>query len=363
MMVEPYALVGEVERFSQKNTAFARAGWDPASPAYDRRARPPEEVAASGGPGYSREDYALHAGAWAVARFWRAHKEPAPMGPNGEGSESSAARQGDAEDRDALTRQVKGAARFFGASLVGIARVNPLWVYVCDVEGRPIELPEGMNTALVMAIAMDYEMMRTSPSVRAAAATGMGYSRMAFAAMSVARYLSDLGWRAIPCGNDTALTIPLAIDAGLGEPGRNGLLITAPFGPRVRVCKVFTDAPLVVDTPVSFGVREFCEVCAKCVTSCPAAAIPRGRMTAAGPTPSNNPGVLKWYVNPDKCLAFWRNNGVSCANCVRSCPFNKPHGRLHDLARLFVRARSRLPDRALLLLDSWCGYGRRKDAT
>lgn len=43
--------------------------------------------------------------------------------------------------------------------------------------------------------------------------------------------------------NDISLSIPLAIEAGLGELGRNGLLITKDFGPCVRLCKIFTTCP------------------------------------------------------------------------------------------------------------------------
>ena len=228
------------------------------------------------------------------------------------------------EDREAFTRQVKAAAGFYGACLAGVTRVNPLWLYAGEA-GRPPAVAEaGLDTAVVMAIEMDYERIATSPAFPASAATGKGYSQMAFAATCLGRYLTELGYRALPSGNDTALSIPLAIDAGLGELGRNGSLITRCCGPRVRLCKVFTDAPLVPDRPAPFGAQEVCEGCAKCAEACPAGAIPTGPRTARGPTPSNNPGVLKWYVDPDKCLSFWRANGTDCSNCIRSCPFNRP---------------------------------------
>jgi len=66
---------------------------------------------------------------------------------------------------------------------------------------------------------------------------------MAFVATSLAEFIRLLGHDAIPAGNDMALSIPLAVDAGLGELGRNGLLITKEFGPRLRLCKVFTNLP------------------------------------------------------------------------------------------------------------------------
>ena len=74
--------------------------------------------------------------------------------------------------------------------------------------------------------------------------------------------------------NDTALAIPYAIKAGLGEYGRLGLLITKEFGPRVRLGKIFTNLPLAPDRPIRFGVKEFCDTCRRCSEGCPVNAIP-----------------------------------------------------------------------------------------
>lgn len=81
------------------------------------------------------------------------------------------------------------------------------------------------------------------------------------AAVGSSRYLRNLGYEAIPSMNDTALAIPYAIKAGLGEYGRHGLLITPEFGPRLRLGKIFTNMPLAHDTPIKFGVKEFCGAC------------------------------------------------------------------------------------------------------
>jgi len=348
----PYIVLNNLKRFNPRYTSFARAGWDPSCAAYGKRTRSREEIAASGRPGYSMEDFALHVGARAmdgeIGEYRKAQGEDA--GP-------AERERYEPTDWGAFTGRVKHAARLYGASMVGVAHVNPLWVYAEDGQERSAELPEDMHTTVVMAIEMDYDLIRTAPSVRSAAATGNGYSRMAFTAVCLARYLTELGWRALPSGNDTALSVPLALDAGLGELGRNGLLITPIYGPRVRLCKVFTDAPLVLDEPISFGVEAFCDVCMKCADTCPSRSISRGGMTDVGPTSSNNPGVRKWYINPDQCLAFWRENGIGCANCIRSCPFNKRPGWIHDLARRIIRARSRLINRGLVFMDDLCGYG------
>ena len=305
--MKPYHIIGPLQRFNRSQTAFARERAAGECGARDASAIP------TGAP-TPPLDRALGAGARVPDGLLMQQCRDRPFVPSAD--------RYDPPDWAAFTARVKDAARFYGASLVGVTRVNPLWLYATDDDddGRV----EGLDTAVVLAVAMDYDMIATSPSASASAATGKGYSMMALVATCLARYLAELGFAAVPSGNDTALSIPLAVDAGLGELGRNGSLITERFGPRVRLCKVFTGAELTPDRPVSFGAAAVCKTCDRCVRSCPAGAIAAGEMTDAGPTPSNNPGVLKWYADPDKCLAFWRVNGTSCANCIRACPFNKP---------------------------------------
>jgi hypothetical protein len=49
-----------------------------------------------------------------------------------------------------------------------------------------------------------------------------------------AEHIRLLGYQAVPSGNDTGLTIPLCVDAGMGEPTRSGLRIAKEYGPRAR---------------------------------------------------------------------------------------------------------------------------------
>jgi epoxyqueuosine reductase len=204
---------------------------------------------------------------------------------------------------------------------------------------------------------MDYESAAYSPDAISGASTGLGYSIKAVVANQVAAFIRGLGHRAVPSGNDTALSIPLAIAAGLGELGRMGLLITEKYGPRVRICKVFTDMPLAHDGFKPFGVEVFCRTCKKCAKHCPSKAISFDEPTHAGPSISNHSGVRKWYINPELCFMFWVKNWMDCNNCVMVCPFNKPLGHLHDAVRACIR---RLPvfNRILVRLDDLLGYGR-----
>jgi len=360
--MHPYKTTDELKRFNQRYTAFAREKWDASAACYKQSDNSSGDIAIAKRPGYGQEEFALQTGAWAIARSnLQTASEPSSSAEEMDVSEVDKNGRYDPKDNYAFTHRVKAAARLYGADMVGITRIGPLWLYACNAKDEPIKLPEGINTAIVMAVEMDYDRIRTSPSPIAGSATGNGYSRMAFTGACVARYLTELGWQAISSGNDTALSIPLAIDAGLGELGRNGMLITPQYGPRVRLLKVFTNAPLQPDQSMDFGVKAFCDVCVKCATTCPSGSIAETPMTSVGPTLSNNPGAVKWYINPETCLAFWRKNGVSCSNCIRSCPFNKSPGKIHDLARCLIKARSRFLNRFLVWIDDICGYGTVRD--
>src|SRR4030066_448546 len=109
-----------------------------------------------------------------------------------------------------------------------------------------------LKFAIVVGVEMEWDWIKHSPYPEASAAAALGYSRMAEVASSLAKYIRALGYPALPSGNDTGQSIPLAIDAGLGELGRNGLLLSPEYGPRQRLCKVFTNLPLVPDKPIDF---------------------------------------------------------------------------------------------------------------
>lgn len=308
----PYEIVGALKPFPQRMTVFSRVQWDKTCIGYGNKGMSQEQIIAKGKPGYSRVDFALQAASRTIQSKVGYSKEP---------KSAKGTNRYEPPDVSEFTEQVKSSAKLYGAALVGICQLNSLWLYAND-QGELVSFPKGVDKAIVIAVEMAREWVALSPTAAGAAASGNGYSKMAFTAACMAEFLQNLGWQAVACGNDTALSIPLAIDAGLGECGRNGSLITQEFGPRVRLCKVFTDAPLQPDEPTEFGVIEFCENCLKCASECPAQAIPYGERAVEGVCPSNNPGVLKWYTHAEKCLNFWRVNGVSCMNCIKSCPFS-----------------------------------------
>ncbi len=238
---------------------------------------------------------------------------------------------------ETLTEMVKDNAALYGADLVGIAALEERWVYEQDVEkpyrfadvAEPEEteeaflLPHTMTRAVVMAFTMDADLLERSSSVDADTAASLGYSRMGIAAISLAESIRALGYKAVPAMNDTALSIPLAIQAGLGELGRMGLLITPEYGPAVRLAKVLTDMPLNTDHPITFGVERFCLDCHLCADHCPSGSIGKGEPTFETSCDHNNPGIKKWTIEAEKCLRFWQQNGASCGTCIAVCPFTR----------------------------------------
>ncbi len=240
-------------------------------------------------------------------------------------------------DPDKLTPAIKHAAKLYGACLVGVAELDARWVYERQVGKRfifdnvevPLErngtlvIPNSVNKAVVMAVEMDKALIQQCPGAGVSAGTDLGYSKMGIASISLAECIRGLGYNAIPCMNDTALSIPLAISAGLGQLGRNGMLITTDYGSCIRLCKVLTDMPLNTDKPVDFGLTEFCNQCLVCAEACPAHAISFSDRKMKGYNENNNPGVKKWYIQAEQCLQAWLDNGIYCAQCIAVCPYTE----------------------------------------
>ena len=367
---EPYFPLKTCDyRFDQRNEMFKRRTWDEEFVEHGNRLYLDAKYDNSR-YGYRKLDYALRNAAWNMEYGYAFGNMKSNFGlyswdhvpAKAERFLKKGSRVENSKEVNA--KIIKKAAGFLGADDVGICYAHPSLIYSHEMdlvknEHRRLELPKGCTNVIVMAIAMDYEATRYSPDAIAGATTGLGYSQQAVVANYVAAFIRGLGYTAVPSGNDTAVSIPLAMAAGLGELGRMGLLIHPEFGPRVRLCKVFTDMPLQHDDFRPFGVEQFCKTCKKCARHCPSKSISfDDEITQTkGPSISNHSGVLKWYINPEKCFMFWVKNWVDCNNCVMVCPFNKPAGLLHDVVRYTIKSIP-IMNRLMLLMDDFMGYGK-----
>ena len=266
----------------------------------------------------------------------------------------------DTSDPEKTTRMVKKAARWFGADLVGICKLDRRWLYASTpTDGRPApqETPDEFQYVVVMAYEMDYDLITYFNTYNSGSASRMGYSRMAITNAHLSSFIRHLGFKAIECGNEIGLSIPMAMQAGLGEIGRNGILITPELGPRLRLSKVLTDLPLVVDSPIEFGVTEFCTACKKCADSCPSRSLMTGDRTTEANNKSNNSGELKWPINAETCRIYWSRVSAPCVTCIATCPYNKPNTWPHRTVQWFTD-HARWADSLYVKMDDLFGYGK-----
>ncbi len=369
-----FQVTADFQRFNQKYDMFNRAVWD--EEVRSERSRKFFESYFTDlaqfrkVEGFQHRDYALRNAAWYIADFTSDLLELSQDRKEGFLDSYTMFREGATRKIEASpaenTAEVKRAGKFLGADAIGICEYDERWVYTHNysrqqLNDKEMDLPEDLSHVVVIVNEMDHQTIETVPSALSGAATGQGYSRDIIAVLSITQYIRNLGYRAVASLNDTALSIPLAIQAGLGQYGRHGLLITPEFGPRVRIAKIFTDLPLLADEPIDFGVTETCNICRRCSDGCPVKAIPFDAPNFARHDGiSHLKGVKKWTINAKQCFKFWANQGTDCSICIRVCPYNKDFSKPHNrILRWMLSNRWR---RLALWLDVKLKYGRRKTA-
>jgi reductive dehalogenase len=323
--------------FSQKDEIFSRSFWDETIHSektdrfYTSYRKPLKEWKQV--DGYQHRDFSVRNAGWHVADFFAERLDESNERREGFLDFLTAQRESNAEPRDIpdpveMSGEIKHVAKLFGADLCGITFYDKRWTYTKrfnrhQLDEVEMDLPDGMTNTIVVAHEMDFELLRTVPSALSGTATGVGYSRDVTTLLALAQYIRNLGYEAYASMNDTALSIPMAIQAGLGEYGRHGLLITKEFGPRVRLGKIFTNLPLSHDKPIRFGVEAFCNVCKECAENCPPSAIDFGDQKETIYSQSNILGISKWTTDPEKCFDFWVKQVTDCSICIRVCPYNR----------------------------------------
>ena len=246
-------------------------------------------------------------------------------------------------DPERMARNVKEIARFFGADVVGITHLDQAYVYshrargnpaVGEKAGDPIHLPH--RFAICLGFESDYEKFLTNNSRISDAEYSLGNVNSLQPTFLLAAYIREMGYpaRTHSFGRFEVNPIPLAVNAGLGELGRHGMLIHEEYGSRLHLSVVTTDLPMAVDQPVDIGAEDVCKYCMKCARTCPSHSIPFG-----GKEIHN--GVERYRINVDtcyKCRLGSRGEWANCVICVSSCCYNKPKAWWHTLACWLLKA-------------------------
>ncbi len=208
------------------------------------------------------------------------------------------------------TERVKSFALANHADLVGIARLEPDWVFAAAEVREPF--------VIVLGVAMDHAKLATAPLPTAAREVSEQYNRGHRAAFHLANWIRGHGYQAYGHGGPGAgpiNLIPAALAAGFGELGKHGSIINRRHGSSFRLAGVTTDLPLVADQPDTFGADDFCLACQICANACPPAAIGDAKQWVRG--------AEKWYVDFDRCMPYFADTH-GCGICIAVCPFSKP---------------------------------------
>jgi epoxyqueuosine reductase len=139
-------------------------------------------------------------------------------------------------------------------------------------------------------------------------------------------YLTKKGYAA-----RLSLAIPLktaAVRCGLGCQGKNTLLITPNYGPRIRLISVLTTAELDVDEPYK---DDLCEGCEKCIIACPTKALEPYKIkinrcltyAAEKPHAQDVPDDVR-KIGKRLTQRPTPNSYIECTTCLVVCPIGKP---------------------------------------
>ncbi len=227
------------------------------------------------------------------------------------------------------TKRVKSKIIDWGADLVGVVDAEPL----NELQTNPSDLLHGFTRAVSIAIQLPVSVFDTisdkpTPVYSAtyqtanrildelAFRTSVAFQKEGFRSLPIpaSQILNREDWSAAISHKAVARL------AGLGWLGKNLLLITPQFGPRVRLVTVLTEAPLIADMPV----KNRCGNCLLCRDSCPAKAI-------------KGVNTVDYYKDRNEALHFSRcvekltgeyaklpGIGASiCGLCIKVCPFGR----------------------------------------
>lgn len=245
--------------------------------------------------------------------------------------------------------------KYHGAVDVGITRLKPYHLYTHygrQEENYGAKIHNDHSHAVVIVVAMSLDMMKHAPALPVILESSRQYVESAKIAHIVSHYIRELGYeaRAHTDGFYETLCVPMAVDAGLGELGRMGLLMHPEYGPCIRLSVVTTNLPLDPTSKKDHHIREFCDICKKCSDNCPTQSINGGE-------PEETRGFAHWSVKQETCYAFWKRIGTDCGFCIRVCPYSKPNTLFHKLIRWYI-SRNPINQRIALFMDDLF-YGRK----
>ncbi len=229
------------------------------------------------------------------------------------------------DDPAAMTAQIKALTEKLGACMVGIAPLTD------DMLTESLPLSQAEHPYIIsFGVEMDREASLHAPSERSALTIQAEYRGTDRISAELAQHIRDMGWDA-QAAIHGFLQIPAAVEAGLGQLGKHGSMISKDLGSMYRLGAVATNLPLVLDAPEDIGVDEFCARCQACTTNCPPHAIFDTKQMVRGRE--------RWYVDFDTCIPYFVENH-GCGICIGVCPWSeKGRGETFSLKIMAKKAK------------------------
>ncbi len=249
------------------------------------------------------------------------------------------------------------SAKFYGACDVSFLHLKPYHFY--SHRGRQASswgtrTDQAYKTAITFVIPMRVEMIKNGPTSCVLQESAQKYVEAAKISNIIAEYIRSFGYkaRAHNDGNYDTLCVPVAVESGLGELGRMGLLMHKTYGPCVRLAMVTTELELPETKGSSpLFMEEFCSICKKCADNCPSGSI------TSGDEPSSR-NIRHWSIQQEKCFSYWKTIGSDCGLCISVCPYTKPNTLIHKFVRFYI-SRNMFNQKIALFMDDLL-YGRTK---
>lgn len=250
------------------------------------------------------------------------------------------------------TAELKDKIQAMGSDLVGVAGADS--PQFREYGEDPERLLSGAQSLISFAVALNRAAV-CSGNIRLNRYDSMCvYERLNHISLETIRLLAREGARAVSVSPYLPVDMAseskgmkgevnhktVAAIAGLGSIGLNRLLVTAEFGPFVRLGTVITDATLNADQPL---YENPCDQCELCRTACPVEAIQEDgtldyRACVSNALSGGLPGVIaiaRKFIGADEkeikgaiySSDFWDTwqsavSGIfySCSECMASCP-------------------------------------------
>jgi reductive dehalogenase len=238
-------------------------------------------------------------------------------------------------DPKVLSRFVLNWAKKLGAVDAGICEMQDYHWYSYKGRGEEYgnEIKPEHKFGIAFTVEMSQEMIDAAPSASVIMESAQQYLDAGRIAIQIAKFIQNLGWdaRAHIDGNYKVVCPLVARDAGFGEIGRMGLLMTPQLGPRVRIAVVTSNIPLEISSrKEDFSVTHFCEICKKCAEVCPSKAISFNKRELIN-------GSFRWQINSESCFTYWCILGTDCGRCMSVCPYSHPNNLMHNVIRWGIR--------------------------